>query len=233
MEGIKQVRGAIIIDGTWPKKIILGHLGQLWVEIFISGKPVAACVENRGRNPIKEIPKILKILNSYRRKQQIIQRAIYPRLPSFFINYGCIQSGVWAGSVPAFCKILIQVGFGPPFTPFRIFKDIKKCILKKVKYAKITKKELSRPFFIPKKISLLAEKLKKIIKIKNDKQPIYKYVSGHSDMEYLKTKNVIMYGPGAGWGAHGTNERYKLTDMPLVIENLLSLLTSLNYTKNN
>lgn len=37
-----------------------------------------------------------------------------------------------------------------------------------------------------------------------------------------------MYGPGAGWNAHGMNESYKLSDMPIVVNNLLELITGVN-----
>jgi acetylornithine deacetylase len=44
--------GVIICDGTWPERIIYSHLGQVWLNVVVTGEPVAACVQERGVNPI-------------------------------------------------------------------------------------------------------------------------------------------------------------------------------------
>jgi acetylornithine deacetylase/succinyl-diaminopimelate desuccinylase-like protein len=135
---------------------------------------------------------------------------------------------VWAGSVPADVTIKIQIGFSPPLTCTQVFDEIKELVKRKIKNAYISKGKLCRENFRNNSSCPLLESLKKIIRENCKTDPSCRIVSGHSDMGFYKCNNVIMYGPGAGWNAHGMNESYKLSDMPIVVNNLLELITGVN-----
>lgn len=225
----KKPEGVVIVDGTWPSQIIIGHLGQLWIDLRIKGKPVAACSMKRGSNPLSQVPKLFNLLKKWnRQKTSSNRRRSKQNVPSSFLNIGCVRSGVWAGSVPADVTIKIQIGFSPPLTCTQVFDEIKELVKRKIKNAYISKGKLCRENFRNNSSCPLLESLKKIIRENCKTDPSCRIVSGHSDMGFYKCNNVIMYGPGAGWNAHGMNESYKLSDMPIVVNNLLELITGVN-----
>lgn len=99
--------GVIICDGTWPERIINGHYGQLALDVSVIGPPVAACVEERGINPIYVamdfIAALRRIVTQWNEGAEGEGAASKP----FFMNVGSLQSGAWFGSVPAEARMEI------------------------------------------------------------------------------------------------------------------------------
>jgi acetylornithine deacetylase len=43
---------AIIVDGTWPERFIVSHMGQIWFRVDLHGRSAPASVGNRGSHPL-------------------------------------------------------------------------------------------------------------------------------------------------------------------------------------
>lgn len=108
--------GAIIIDGTWPFRTIDSHLGQIWMQIDISGVAVAACSQKRGINPIDLAFSLIGELRNLMRQDNENCGSWLNIEEPFFLSVGKIKSGKWAGSVPEQCSMEVQIGFPPPST---------------------------------------------------------------------------------------------------------------------
>lgn len=214
--------GVIICDGTWPLRIISGHLGQVFLNVNIIGDPVAACVEYRAVNPLVLAAEfILKF------KEEINQLAEKHPAPSnlsktFFCNIGSLQSGVWHGSVPASAKIEIQVGFWIGSSEL-IFNLAKKIALKISDQITVSKGSLDVMPFSTSEENQLIDILKNTISEKLGSKPKTVLVTGHCDLQYFKSENVCLYGPGGGSSPHGIDECYHLDDMPIITRNLIDV----------
>ncbi len=216
--------GVIIVDGTWSGSLIYGHLGRASFDIEIQGFPVAACVEGRGINPIyiaiDLINKIKKYISEENKKCPLYEDIKKP----FYLNVGKLESGKSSMSVPSRAKLEIQIGFPPPLTPEGINKKVKDIAKSISNNIKITLNENSNLPFIVDKNSEFIKKLEEKIKISN-KDELKKFcVTGHSDMQYFKTENVCLYGPGGGKNPHGIDEFYFISEMPKVVKNIILFL---------
>ncbi len=216
--------GVIIIDGTWSERIIYAHLGQLTLDIFIQGEPVAACVEYRGINPIyigmefiQKVKDFIDELNKNQPKFENIEK-------SYYINVGSFHSGTWSGSVPAEAKLEIHLGFSEYFTPEQIFSRVKEIANSISERIQVKEALLKTPAFRTDADSYLIGKLKKTIEKNSNKEVLVIPITGFSDMRHFKTKNVCLYGPGGGKNPHGINEHYFLEQMPNVVKNLTDFI---------
>ena len=52
--------GAIVLDGTWPGRIINGHMGQIMFRVSLRGDSAPACSSSRGTNPILHASKLVE-----------------------------------------------------------------------------------------------------------------------------------------------------------------------------
>lgn len=213
--------GVIICDGTWPERIVCGHCGQLWLDVSISGSPVAACVEYRGTNPIYIGCEFISRIRAWAEQMNSSCSTFGNIDKHFFVNVGSFHSGVWPGSVPLLAEIQIQIGFGPGLEPMEVLQiagafanDISERI-------KVTQGLLSTSAFLVPKNGKLIRKLKSIIEKNSGNEVHTQVVTGHCDMRHFHTNNICLYGPGAGWNAHGIDESYNLNDMVVVARNLI------------
>lgn len=118
----------IVIDGTWPFRIIDAHLGQLWIDLEFRGVPAAACSLRRGRNPIDDAVEALRCI---RLEIDALNNTtpLWETLESpYFCNAGVIQAGVWPGSVPERCLLKLQIGFPSPESPASMLERIRKLL---------------------------------------------------------------------------------------------------------
>lgn len=223
---------AIVIDGTWPFRIIDSHLGQLSVTCAVQGVPAAACSHARGTNPIdiscaiiKEIHIVIDQKNKKIRKWLSIEKP-------FFVNVGAIKSGVWAGSVPESCVFESQVGFPLPFTPDQIYKEIAG-IVNKFKADHKVAIMLSKGNLAIKGFSNPSNKMVGIMKqtverlLGNEMPVLNKPVTGHCDLRNILNCNgrpaaAILYGPGGGGNPHIKNEYYLVEHFVPVAKNIAS-----------
>ena len=213
--------GVIICDGTWPERIVFGHLGQLWLDVSILGFPVAACVEHRGTNPIYIGYEFISRIRAWAEKMNLSCSPFENIDKPFFVNVGSFHSGVWHGSVPALAELQIQIGFGPELEPMGVLQIAGELANNISERIKVNQGLLSTPACIVPKDGELICKLKSIIEKNSGKEVRTQVVTGHSDMRHFRTNNICLYGPGAGWNAHGVDERYNLSDMAVVARNLI------------
>ena len=216
--------GVIIIDGTWSERIVYAHLGQVWLNIEIIGESVAACVEQRGTNPIYIGLNLITALRGWIDTLNSKAKSFEGIDNPFFINVGSFHSGVWAGSVPQDSKIEIQVGFNDEYTPQQIILEINEIAKDISKKIKISQGLLNTSSFKVEKDSLFINNLKDIIETNSKKEVRVVPVTGHCDMRHFKTNNCCLYGPGGGKNAHSNNEFYILDQMPIVSKNILDFI---------
>lgn len=213
--------GVIIVDGTWSERIIYAHLGQLWINIEISGDSVAACVESRGINPIylgiEYIKRVRDLIAELNQLAAEYEKIAVP----YFVNIGSFHSGVWHGSVPSKALLQIQVGFPEQHTPqamMSMLEDLGRCTSERIK---VRQDILATPAFRTDPNNSLITKLKDVIQHNSGKEVLTVPVTGHCDMRHFPTSNICLYGPGAGKNAHGIDEYYVLDQLPVVAKNLL------------
>lgn len=216
--------GVIICDGTWAERIIYAHLGQLWIDIEIIGKPVAACVESRGINPIYIALELIQRLKTFIGELNIYGDTFEGIDKPYFINVGSIHSGVWHGSVPSNTKLEIQIGFSDKYSPDEVIQKLKEISGNMSNRIKIEESIFKTPAYRTNKDNPLITKLKTIIERNSNKEVLTFAVTGHCDMRHFKTKNICLYGPGGGKNAHGIDEHYFLEQMPFVVRNIIELV---------
>ncbi len=216
--------GIVICDGTWPERIIYGHLGQLWLDVSISGTAVAACVEHRGVNPIYLGCEFIERLRAWINDVSSSSKSFGSVDKPGFVNVGSFHSGVWHGSVPAEASLQIQIGFGPELQPSEVLRIVKQIASDISDRIDVRQGFLETPAVMVPSDSELISKLKPIVEKNSGKEVRTQTVTGHCDMRHFRTNNICLYGPGAGWNPHGIDECYRLSDMPVVARNLVELV---------
>ncbi len=216
--------GVIICDGTWSERIVYAHLGQIWLDVFVSGDPVAACVSSRGVNPVFIAMEYIDIL---KKEFDDLNNGAYHFEgidKPFVFNVGSFHSGVWHGSVPSKAELKIQISFPPPFTPDKIFDMACSIALSLSNRIFVEKGLLLTQAYATNRDAELIKKLSVIVEKNTQKECLIVPVTGHCDMRHFPTKNICLYGPGGGKNAHGINEYYMLEQMPVVAKNILDFI---------
>ena len=216
--------GVIICDGTWPERIIYGHLGHVWIDVEITGEPVAACVESRGVNPIyigiefiRKLRDAIEKLNKSEGSYEGIEKP-------FFVNIGSFHSGVYHGSVPADATLEMQVGFSDRYTPDEMIEKVGGLAHRVSERITIRESLLKAQAHKTDKKNQLVAKLKTIIERNSQKEAQTIVVTGCCDMRHFPTENICLYGPGGGKNPHGIDEYYFLDHMPMVAKNILDFV---------
>lgn len=227
--------GAIVIDGTWPFRIIDSHLGQIWLHIEISGVPVAACSQKRGINPIDLAFRLTgEITNLIRKKNEAIGPWLDIEEP-FFFNVGKIESGKWAGAVPERCSLEAQVGFAPPYTAQAMVKDISEVVSGlKVRHEETDIRtrigNLCTDAFSNSENKMVTTLKSTIRRLRGDEMPVLNTaVTGHCDLRHLLRSDGqpaagCLYGPGGGGNPHVRDEYYLLDHFVPVAQNIGSAI---------
>ncbi|MCM3900472.1 MAG: M20/M25/M40 family metallo-hydrolase [Pyrinomonadaceae bacterium] len=212
--------GVVICDGTWPERIMYAHLGQVWLDVAIKGSVVAACVEERGVNPILIGCEFVSRLRSWSQDMNARAEPFKNITKPYFVNVGAFHSGIWHGSVPDKAEIQIQIGFGPNLLPEEILLMVRRIATDISDRIQVNQGLLATPACAVPADNLLIHTLKSVIERNSGKEVRTAAVTGHSDMRHFSTQNICLYGPGAGWNAHGIDEAYRLDDMAIVARNL-------------
>jgi acetylornithine deacetylase len=230
---------ALVIDGTWPFRMIDAHLGQLWLEFTISGQPVAACSCKRGINPIQIAAKLLALFNQYiTDKNNGYSRDSHPHWHNidapYFISPGVIQAGNWPGATPETCRLVCQFGFPEPDTTTTLLADIDTLFnrLSREEHELVhgsVKGLKTNPFANRNNllVRLLTDNIKRLRA--GEMEPVNVAVTGHCDLRHLKKQNgkpadACLYGPGGGGNPHVKNEFYRLDHFVPVAQNIISTL---------
>mgnify|MGYP000436376574 CR=1 FL=1 len=224
---------AIIIDGTWPQRIIDAHLGQLWLTFNITGDPTPSCSCGRGSNPIKMANTLLCRLENWA-TQSCLKGEWEGISTPYFISPGTFHSGKWNGATPEQCTMSCQIGFPPPHTPKTIQAEVDKIIkelpatsLNRIEYVV---GELCTAPFANRDNALVGILKGTISRMRpDDLEPKNVAVTGHCDLRHLVTGSgapaaACLYGPGGGENPHVRNECYILEHFIPVAQTISSAI---------
>lgn len=228
---------AIVIDGTWPFRIIDAHLGQVWIEFDIEGVPVASCSHERGVNPINIASQLLLRLSNLIERDNIVCGGWYNINKPYFVSPGVISAGKYPGAVPERCKLICQLGFPSPGTVNSICVKIDLLIrelMKEGKHIKYNIKGLVTNPFENRNNSLVQLLMKNIKRLRvGGMDPINVAVTGHCGLRNLKKKNgkmadACLYGPGGGGNPHVKDEYFLIEHFVPVAQNIVSTICEWN-----
>ena len=219
----------VIVDGTWPERFIVSHLGHVSFQARLPG--TAGHATSTGPNPIAAVGQVVTALQDY-----VSRRNAAPVTPwganerPHFINLGMVRGGVWPGSVPADCVIEGQCGFPPPETCAGA-KDALRQVLRELGQsagwplaapAAITFVGLETPPRVGDPDNPIARLLIETVRRQHGAVLKESVIAGHSDLRHYTatTSAACLYGPGGGRNVHGADEYFELAHLPLVAGNL-------------
>ncbi len=226
---------AIVIDGTWPFRIIDAHLGQIWARFEIAGVAVASCSCQRGVNPIGAAGELLRSLEAWVREQNAQCPKWLNVSDPFFVNAGALHSGCWPGAVPEKALLDIQVGFAPPWTPDEIFANCVDSAQAVMAHEPRLRIEVQRgSLWTPPHQDVdnpLVRTMKQAIRRlrPEEMEPINQAVMGHCDLRHFRRPDgrradACLYGPGGGGNPHAPDEFYHLDHFVPVAQNIVSAM---------
>jgi acetylornithine deacetylase len=228
--------GVIIVDGTWPERFIVSHMGQVSFRVRLEGR--AGHATSGGPNPIAAIGPLVDAFRSFvaRKNQALAGRWGSHERPSF-VNLGCVRGGVFSGSVPASCMLEGQYGFPPPDSPESARRELQ-AVMTGVAAGRdwplsglpeITFQGLETPAVVGDPLNPIARLLADTVSRLHGAVIQESIILGHSDLRHFTTARrgstdaAALYGPGGGRGAHGPDEFFELAHLPLVAKNLASV----------
>ncbi|HWI19102.1 MAG TPA: M20/M25/M40 family metallo-hydrolase [Vicinamibacterales bacterium] len=216
--------GVVIVDGTWPERFIVSHLGQVTFQIRIPG--LAGHATSAGPNPIASVGDVFdRVRAMVERKNTNCAAPWGDKAAPYFVNFGRIYGGVFPGSVPAECVIEGQYGFPPPDTRERAKAELQEA----VGPIAITFDGLETEPHVGDPGNELVRLLTTTVERRDGAVLKESIISGHADLRHYvnartgATRAVCLYGPGGGRNVHGADEYFELAHLPLVAFNLASL----------
>lgn len=220
-----RAEGAVIVDGTWPWDLIDSHLGQMWLELVITGVATPACSHHRAVHPV------FLMMQALDRLQQWLNEA-NRRVPQwlgmaspYWMSVGQFHAGSWNGSVPEKCRCGIQIGFPPDSSPAELQEQIRQ-ILAGIQTShpgsscELVVKELcTAAFWNPE--NAMTQALRQTLQATPElvglaPKGINLVTSkGHCDLRHLRRADgsptaACLYGPGGGHNPHVADECYRL-----------------------
>lgn len=222
---------AIVIDGTWPSRIIDAHLGQVWAYFVFRGESAAAGSHRRVVNPTDAAIRAIHVMREEMdRRNRSTPRWEVLEAP-FFVNVGRMSSGHWAGSVPEVCRLEIQAGFPPPHTPEGMVEVLCEIVRKAVEGMgevswEVRLGNLGAPPFSNRNNEMVRLLSSTIRRLRGDEYPVQNVaVMGHCDLRHLRAEGgglsqACLYGPGGGCNPHGRDEHYFVDDFIPVAQNI-------------
>lgn len=225
---------AIVIDGTWPYRIIDAHLGQLWLNGEVLGVPAAACSYARGQNPLDVTIALIAAWRNWTMECNCSEPNWEGISNPFFVNPGMLHGGVWAGAVPESARFSVQVGFPPPWTPATVLSGLERIaghVLEAFKGVAINLHSgtLAAPPFANRNNALarlLEETIREVHPDEARQQQLRRVaVAGHCDLRHLRRADgspadAVLYGPGGGANPHVRDEYYETSHFVPVAQNI-------------
>lgn len=216
--------GVVIVDGTWPERFIVSHLGQVTFQIRIAG--AAGHATSAGPNPIAAVGEVVdRIRAMVERNNAGCTVPWGDKAAPYFVNFGVIRGGVFSGSVPADCVIEGQYGFPPPHTRARAKADLQEALgAVAVSFDGLETEPYQGDAGNP-----LVQTLHAIVMRRDGAVFKESIISGHADIRHYAnartgaTRAACLYGPGGGRNVHGADEYFELAHLPLVATNLATL----------
>jgi acetylornithine deacetylase len=230
--------GVIILDGTWPERIITAHMGQLWFTVRVRGRPAAACVASRGENPIYYASLIVLALKALEHEKNVSQAPWGRMARPVFVNIGTISAAGWPGAVPADATLSGQFGFCPPDTVGSVRRELERCLRHlalKHPYLdenppEISYGPLATDPFVGDAENSLVRLLQEEIESYRSREVRVEPVTGHADLRHFRHPRsgaplpACLYGPGGGVNPHIADEHYIIDHLPIVAENVARVM---------
>ena len=229
---------AIIVDGTWPERFIVSHLGQLWFRVDLRGRSAPASVASRGANPLEAVGPLLTQLRHFVHQRNAAATAWGANTTPYFVNIGQASSGAWEGAVPSGCTLRGQFGFPPPETPQTARKILTEALQQASSHADwpadvtvaVAFDGLQTPVVVGDASNAMVRALSATVERLQGKTLIESVISGHCDIRHFLSNPwqpaipVCLYGPGGGKNAHSEDEYFDLSHLPVVARNLSSVV---------
>lgn len=219
----------VIVDGTWPERFIVSHMGHVSFQIRLPG--TAGHATSAGPNPVAAVGQVVTALQDYVSRRNSAQQTPWGTNDRpHFINLGIVRGGVWPGSVPADCVIEGQCGFPPPETCAGA-KDALREVLRDLAQspewtlaapASITFGGLETPPQVGDPHNPIVNLLVETVRERHGAVLQESVIAGHCDLRHYTatTSAACLYGPGGGRNVHGADEYFELAHLPLVAGNL-------------
>ncbi len=231
--------GAVIVDGTWPERFIVSHMGQVWFRVTLKGRSAPACMARRGSNPLSAVGIVIRALNDFvaEKNSRLATRWGSHNKP-LFINVGRIQGGDWPGAVPSECVLEGQCGFLPPQSSDDAKRELSALVARLSQEPEWPLEEpaqiefwgLETPPVLGDPHNPIVQLLVSTVSRVRGNKVIESVITGHSDLRhYLRNPwrspiPACLYGPGAGRNAHAGNEHFILEHLTTVSQNLASVV---------
>jgi acetylornithine deacetylase len=228
--------GVIIVDGTWPERFIVSHMGHVSFQIQLTGREGHAA--SAGPNPLDAIGLLVSTLREFvAEKNQLRSQPWGTHARPAFVNLGRIAGGMWSSSVPASCTVHGQYGFPPPDSCEVARRELQTRLQSLGERSDwpletapaIAFEGLETPPVIGDPANPIAQLLSSTIARLHGATLQESIILGHCDLRHFTgatnrpTTAAILYGPGGGGGAHGRDEYFELAHLPLVAKNLASV----------
>jgi acetylornithine deacetylase len=225
--------GVVIVDGTWPERFIVSHMGHVSFRIRLAG--AAGHATSGGPNPIAAIGMVVNALREFVEQQNDgHQEAWGSRERPFFLNLGAVHGGVWPGSVPAGCAIDGQYGFPPPESCAGSKDELREALTHLgrrpdwplAQPPSIEFVGLETPPEVGDPNNPIAQLLAETVGRRQGATLRESVIVGHCDLRHYTrarsrpTSAACLYGPGGGRNVHGSDEYFDLAHLPLVAGNL-------------
>ncbi|CAA7618709.1 putative Acetylornithine deacetylase [Magnetospirillum sp. LM-5] len=215
--------GTVIIDGTWPNRIIHAHLGQAAVTVTATGTPGAAGNVARLGNPFDALVDLLVETRAFV-NGRLASAPPFPGLASnSYLNIGRITGGAWCGAVPAQARAELMIGFAPPWTSAAVLAEITALAARVSPMLEVAPGAVIREPYCGDPNGELISRLKPITERVTGNETRLVSITGYSDMAFVDGGEVCLYGPGGGENAHGRDERYRLADLVPVAHSIIEL----------
>lgn len=226
---------AIIVDGTWPERYIVSHLGQLWFRVRMRGRPAHAAVP--GNNPVDAIGLVVSELRAYVQEKDRGRDTRWGDVDRpTFMNFGRVEAGVWPGAIPSFCTIDGSIGFRPPDTPDTIQAELQHVvdgIGRRADWpldrpAVVEFAGLAVPPLLGRADHDIAKILERTVSRLHGGNLVEHVIAGYCDLRHYTAGAwaqpipACLYGPGGGRFAHAEDEYFVVEHLALVAKNLAS-----------
>lgn len=222
--------GVVIVDGTWPERFIVSHMGQVSFRISLRG--TAGHATSAGPNPIAAIGRTVTALRDFAAQRNASNATAWGAQPApFFVNLGAVRAGVWPGSVPDECVIEGQFGFPPPMTCGEARAALAALMTAVgseglVETPRIEFVGLETPPEVGDPRNPIARLLAATVERRQGRVLQESVIAGHCDLRHYtkapggSTAAACLYGPGGGKNVHGNDEYFELAHLPVVAGNL-------------
>lgn len=226
---------AIIVDGTWPERYIVSHLGQLWFRVRMRGRPAHAAVP--GNNPVDAIGLVVSSLRDYVRRKNHGRDTWWGDADRpAFMNFGRVDAGVWPGAIPSFCTIDGSIGFPPPDTPDTIQAELQEVVDTLAtrsdwpldRPATVEFAGLAVPPLRGHADNGIAKILGETVARVHQGTLVEHVIAGYCDLRHYTSSGdrapipACLYGPGGGRFAHAEDEYFLIEHLAMVARNLAS-----------